>query len=1346
MDYNSRFDNGEGNLAIKYTGLSGQSTAGVSADCNCGEDRSTTVIVATETDPAVSKDVSITQTGIREQFIPADEETGMMGSDDSLFLTLKDDLSSTDIPKECELEKNLLISFRTYGKHNLDDDALTLEDLSGNGNTIELLGYSEVMKSSNDGYNGNLDLRQIFKQSFVTESGGTGRVYGTIEGNTCHVTHVVDTNRRFLEISEGVVSVDPMYIKVTGISADKPLVYEEPNQESLYFKMEKDGIYKLPAAQSSNIGLIIPVAGDCDVTIEIFDTYHGGLVLGGDNNVYCETFENNTISKENGMTVVMLRKLLGESDTYSLGLTDANNNTDFTMEEGSSCKLFGDTFTVESPLNHDLFSYMTTGGYNSEFGFNFTESKDNLNCKLVVGKRDMVIYALEIYNRKLTELELQNIKTRLMDEYYENVMKYYQELDVRPYEMSNESADKEVLKDYSGKGNDITLNNFDFSGMSGYGGYKENYNSAEWLVAPSRVDATKDENTIHVTSVKDPTISVYFQGTSWQPEKTVPSYKVKITGLKDGQNISYLYTGTLILKILKDGVYTLPPFGFAGGSNSYGFAFNVIQESCDITIEQIPEYPGSLVTDGVDDYGVCDKFPVLTPDKGFTVIATRKFIDDTLYGSIVSTEYKNGEGQTIGAFDFESYNDKYNTTSFGNTVELDSFEKGVFSYMTSESYNGTHIDKGIYESGFDNGLSIFASKVYNYSGRNSKVALENLHVYSRDLSADEIAYVKNKMLSQHTLLTEEYLVGEWDNETKPAAATTVYGSKEYGDDWHAYLIDCTDNAGEYTTPVGELNRDNFLRFTNGSFAPTVGITEEMRSACDVELYLNPEHTEKYCDAGAFNAEAFYEEYGVSQKLYDATGAEVRVLRPWETTETKYSVAHCKQQDMYVVDGVEGWSGKQWRGIFRYPIVWDGIDISKWKLSPTAFFTAPVCTVDNKSRSFFFLYQGETNCTGGAGQDGVITMFQEQRTYPRVADMTAITSMQKARANNADASRTYPFAEGGYMSIDAYITAMEALYGTKAFFANTMFGSGISGNDACTDEETWKQNGGVRYKESDGSNWLYQRFYQNPVFLAQDGETKYWNYWLNMEHPKEQCMESQMAYSYAMETGVQEGVEFDFYGSTYWYKKVEGAEDGKMNAIVYKKMTVQNVIMNIEGGTKNYDIEVILRMSLVGGRSLQGDIFQYIQGGVEVVGLAENTITNNNGFPADIYAEYDQMKWHSETSYNKADAGVFDFESSYRKVAENFPIIGNGYGMEKFPGVPFKKVAGGNLLTQGECAYFYDNIYWNIVQGARYRVGLRARGFAHYSTCSPRLCYAIYAASLSSRISAGSAQCRLAAQP
>lgn len=45
-----------------------------------------------------------------------------------------------------------------------------------------------------------------------------------------------------------------------------------------------------------------------------------------------------------------------------------------------------------------------------------------------------------------------------------------------------------------------------------------------------------------------------------------------------------------------------------------------------ITIEQLPLYPGALVFDGVDDYGVCDNFPILTKKKGYTVVALRQWI------------------------------------------------------------------------------------------------------------------------------------------------------------------------------------------------------------------------------------------------------------------------------------------------------------------------------------------------------------------------------------------------------------------------------------------------------------------------------------------------------------------------------------------------------------------------------------------------------------------------------------------------------------------------------------------------------------------------------------------------
>ena len=97
-NFSSSFDNEEGTLSIEYTGTSGESTATPTADCNCGEDRSTNVRVAT-VDGSLYEDVYIFQEGVREQFIPADEDEGLIGSEDDYFLTIKD--SVEELPEEC---------------------------------------------------------------------------------------------------------------------------------------------------------------------------------------------------------------------------------------------------------------------------------------------------------------------------------------------------------------------------------------------------------------------------------------------------------------------------------------------------------------------------------------------------------------------------------------------------------------------------------------------------------------------------------------------------------------------------------------------------------------------------------------------------------------------------------------------------------------------------------------------------------------------------------------------------------------------------------------------------------------------------------------------------------------------------------------------------------------------------------------------------------------------------------------------------------------------------------------------------------------------------------------------
>ena len=590
-------------------------------------------------------------------------------------------------------------------------------------------------------------------------------------------------------------------------------------------------------------------------------------------------------------------------------------------------------------------------------------------------------------------------------------------------------------------------------------------------------------------------------------------------------------------------------------------------------------------------------------------------------------------------------------------------------------------------------------------------------------------------------IQDNYGVASWSEDDLAPECTGFFGSWEFLNKWNFYLIDTTDNAGEMTTPVGKLMRNNLFRFEDGSFAPTVGITEEMRAECDVELYLDEAHQQKYCDAGAFNAETFYNGHGMA-KLYNAAGVEVRVLRPWETTETKYTIGIGRDDTVYLLDSLKGKSGRIWKGLFATPTVWDGIDVSDYPLPPTAMSPSPVCTIDTKPRSFFFLYEGETNCQSSAGQNNLCTMFQNGRTYPRVSDMSQVTNMQRARSMNADTSRSYPFSEGGFHALNTYVTAQEVLYGTKYLHKNTVFGSGISSNDSCNNESTWKQNGGVRYKLSSSGTWKYANWNtQGDIYYTADQKLVNFNTLLNLENPKEQCMESQMAASFASETGIQPGVEFEFYGGTYWYENVpnaSGLSEGGMNVRVFKRMSTTFNAYDSAGAEQSWDVEVILRMSLVGGMNLSGDIFAYWGGGSENVGTCTvDTNTSRVGNPVDIYIEPDQKKWHNEISVTKPDKGVFDFESRYKKLG-TYPNLGNNYALKRAPYSFWKTEKGGSIST-GECFYVYDDNYWSSVLNTRALIGLRFRGNAYYGNCSARYVFANIAASNTNRTYAGSAQ-------
>lgn len=216
------------------------------------------------------------------------------------------------------------------------------------------------------------------------------------------------------------------------------------------------------------------------------------------------------------------------------------------------------------------------------------------------------------------------------------------------------------LEDVDGKGRFLTFKNFAWGEMSGVGGYTQNYNYSAWRLALDRAETTKTGHSFNVTSVTSTVVAFYYQSGRGQEPFTVKSQIVRVSGLTDGQSIKYGTGAKSVLVIESDGIYTLPPFDFAAKGIWYGFSFGKIQESCNITIEQLPYYPGFIIGDGVDDYAETEQ--ELNFEDTYTVYtAFIPFETSIVYPVLCGKDYKkdfyiNYKGDNLRHASFYSAN------------------------------------------------------------------------------------------------------------------------------------------------------------------------------------------------------------------------------------------------------------------------------------------------------------------------------------------------------------------------------------------------------------------------------------------------------------------------------------------------------------------------------------------------------------------------------------------------------------------------------------------------------------------------------------------------------------------
>lgn len=264
--------------------------------------------------------------------------------------------------------------------------------------------------------------------------------------------------------------------------------------------------------------------------------------------------------------------------------------------------------------------------------------------------------------------------------------------------LTNEQmAANPVWVDKTGNGYDLQLKNFSWKGMSGVGGYVGDF--SKWV---------NNRDTTEIGITKSNSKVIIDVKVSQGSGKNIVFISKSNLGISN--NVTIKITSTYPEGVMKfansasNKYLKLPSNGIITLQDNPEYTSNEMHlhlASADlgqITIEQLPLYPGALVFDGVDDYGVCENFPILTKEKGYTVVALRQWITRGERALGLVSNVKNWLNN--GAFLLEYRNiqaDHLNKPISFGAIGSEMDLPHILTYQTSKSYNGVSITTGNFE-------------------------------------------------------------------------------------------------------------------------------------------------------------------------------------------------------------------------------------------------------------------------------------------------------------------------------------------------------------------------------------------------------------------------------------------------------------------------------------------------------------------------------------------------------------------------------------------------------------------------------------------------------------------------
>lgn len=206
------------------------------------------------------------------------------------------------------------------------------------------------------------------------------------------------------------------------------------------------------------------------------------------------------------------------------------------------------------------------------------------------------------------------------------------------YGKKNTDADRNIIKNkIPNAGGDLEILNAAYKLNSGFGEYKEDFTS--WRIYPN-IEVT--DNVITTNGNFNSTWFIYKHAN----ENEINEMNIKVSGIPKGGIIRYFYipdeTATIPVSynISEDGVYHLPKSKLSSNRVSIGFTVNSSYDWNNIRIEQLSDFGGAFVTDGVNDMIISQKtLQEMGVTKDFTIVSMIHQISWRGSSSIPLTNY-----------------------------------------------------------------------------------------------------------------------------------------------------------------------------------------------------------------------------------------------------------------------------------------------------------------------------------------------------------------------------------------------------------------------------------------------------------------------------------------------------------------------------------------------------------------------------------------------------------------------------------------------------------------------------------------------------------------------------------